>query len=60
MPECPACKKEINRLLYVEYGAKKWDGKEWVEDDAAGDAEFACPLCDCELDYEELEALGVF
>lgn len=59
-PKCPACGKEITRLLYTEFGAKKWDGEKWVEDEHGGDAEWYCPLCDYKLDYEELERLGVF
>lgn len=59
MPKCPACGAEIDKLYYTEYGTKRWVNGKWSEDDCAGDAEYLCPECNCELDYGELEALGV-
>ena len=59
-PKCPVCGKEIDRLFYEVTGTKKWDGENWIEDESEGNAEYTCPLCNSALDYEELEALGVF
>ncbi len=56
-PECPCCEKEITTLLYVEYGRKIRDGKQWQEDEGYGDIKFHCPECDTSIDYDDLAKL---
>jgi hypothetical protein len=61
MPKCPACGEEIKTLHYTDCGTKVWNERreEW-ENNGDGDCYFHRPECDCELDYWELEKLGVF
>lgn len=58
-PVCPYCGAELT-IGYTEHGTMVWDGKAWSDSDRGSDAEYYCLECNAELDYEELEELGVF
>ncbi len=57
--ECPYCEREIEAVLYTEWGQKVWNGEKWEDDKPYGSAEYRCPQCDGSLDYEVLVAMGV-
>ena len=57
--ECPYCEREIEAVLYTEWGQKVWNGEKWEDDKPYGSAEYRCPQCNGSLDYEELMAMGV-
>ena len=57
--ECPYCEREIESVLYTEWGQKVWNGKEWEDDKPYGSSEYRCPQCNGSLDYEVLVAMGV-
>ena len=55
---CPSCGENLT-IGVTEHRTLVWDGENWV-DDGGEDAEHYCLTCNVELEYEELEALGVF
>lgn len=57
--KCPYCEREIEAVLYTEWGQKVWNGEKGEDDKPYGSAEYRCPECNGSLDYEELAAMGV-
>jgi hypothetical protein len=58
-PPCPKCGQPLTTVRYTEYGTKIWTVGQWQERDT-GDAEWHAGCCDAELDYDDLQQLGVF
>lgn len=56
---CPYCDEELECVLFTDWGAKIWNGKEWEKDDGYGELVFRCPHCGVSIEYPHLEELGV-
>jgi len=56
---CPNCGSRLKVILYTTYGRKILRDGRWVEDDSYGATEYECPECCEQIDFEELERLGV-
>jgi hypothetical protein len=58
-PTCPKCRQPLTTIRYTEYGGKTWSAKGWQESDTT-DADWRAGCCDIELNYDDLQKLGVF
>ena len=53
------CDKELECVLFTDWGAKIWNGKEWKKDDDYGELVFRCPHCGVSIEYPVLVKMGV-
>jgi DNA-directed RNA polymerase subunit RPC12/RpoP len=58
---CKKCSEKVDTLYYVRHGTMKLNKeKEWIDDSDPDDVAYRCPKCNAEVDYDELENVGVF
>lgn len=59
--KCPYCERELESVIYTDWGRKVWNDLEekWEADADYGELEYRCPHCGASIEYTHLEEMGV-